>query len=127
MSSERREPLLFLMGELRERGRRRGDTVSVRPGEVWIAFRSAQAGRIFAEVRPARKGLQAFLLPPRRELRDPRGFSAAAPESQGWGWFETKVTVAPSEVRALASLLVQSLDYARQLGPPRRGRRATQP
>lgn len=125
LSAERREPLLHVMAAMRERAARRGDSVSIRPSAVWIAFRSDRAGRVFAEVRPARRGLQAFLLPPRCELRDPNGDARQAPETQGWGWFRTKVLVPEDGIHHLVSLLTQSLDYAYRLPPPRR--RAAKP
>jgi len=119
---ERRGAFQRIVATLRERGRRRGDTVTTRAGGAWVAFHSARAGRVFAEVRPSRNGLQAFLLPPRDELRDPRGLSRPAPGSQGWGWFRTKVSLPDGDVPAAVSLLTQSLDYAARLPPPTRRR-----
>ena len=117
---ERRGAFQRIVATVRERGRRRGDTVTTRAGGAWVAFHSARAGRVFAEVRPSRNGLQAFLLPPRDELRDPRGLSRPAPGSQGWGWFRTKVCLPDRDIPAAVSLLTQSLDYAAKLPAPRK-------
>ena len=120
LPAERRWAFQRLAVSLRERGERRGDTITMRAGSAWVAFHSARAGRVFAEVRPSRHGFQAFLLPPRNELRDPRGLSRPAPVSQGWGWFRTKVLLPEGDGPAAVSLLTQSLDYAARLPTPRR-------
>jgi len=103
---------------------RRGDRLEVRYLSGWIAFRSAAAGRAFAEVRPSKKGIELFLLPPRAALRDPRGLAVPVPPSRGWGWFRTRVKVenglSPS---VAADLLRQSYEYARRM-PGKRSRRA---
>ena len=122
LPADRQEVLREIAAAVRARGRQRSDEVSVRPGVTWISFRSARAARVFAEVRPGRQGFQAFLLPPRGELRDPAGLTRPAPQTQGWGWFRTKAVFREAEVRPAVSLLVQSLDFAYRLPPSRRRR-----
>jgi len=86
---------------------------------VMVAFRSAAAKRAFAEVRPGKKGIEMFLLPPRAELRDSRGIATPVQPSRGWGWFRTRVKVEDGLSPAVAvDLLRQSYEYARRM--PRR-------
>lgn len=120
IDGDRLDTLQRITAAMRERAQHRGDELRVRPGVTWISFRSTRASRVFAEVRPGRNGLQAFLLPPRSELRDAGGFARPAPESQGWGWFRTKAVIPANESRAAISLLTQSLDFAYRLPPSRR-------
>ena len=98
---------------------RRGDRVEVRYKVGWVAFRSTAADRAFAEVRPGKKGIELFLLPPRAALRDAHGLAMAMPPSRGWGWFRTRVKVEDGHSPEWAQdLLRQSYEYARRL--PRR-------
>jgi predicted transport protein len=110
--------------DLAEHADRRGDRLEVRYNTGWIAFRSAAANRAFAEVRPSKKGIEIFLLPPRASLRDPDGLAVPVPPSRGWGWFRTRAKVddglSPS---VAAALLRQSYEYARRMPRPRRSRR----
>lgn len=102
---------------------RRGDRLEVRYLTGWIAFRSVAANRAFAEVRPGKRGIEAFLLPPRAALRDPHGLASPVPASRGWGWFRTRVKVEDgASPDAVADLLRQSYEYARRM-PRRRSRR----
>ena len=100
---------------------RRGDRLEVRYKVGWVSLRSVAANRSFAEVRPGKRGIELFLLPPRASLRDPRGLAGAVPPSRGWGWFRTRVKVEDGlAADAAADLLRQSYEYARRM---RRGRR----
>lgn len=100
---------------------RRGDRLEVRYKVGWVSFRSTAANRSFAEVRPGKRGIEVFLLPPRAALRDPRGLAGAVPPSRGWGWFRTRVKVEDGISTALATdLFRQSYEYARRM--PGRGR-----
>ncbi len=102
---------------------RRGDRLEVRYRSGWIAYRSTMAARVFAELRPGKRGIEVFLLPPRAALRDPRGLAAPMPPSRGWGWFRTRVKVENGgSPDAALELLRQSYEYARRM-PRRRGRR----
>jgi len=101
---------------------RRGDRLEVRYLSGWIALRSTVAGRAFAEVRPSRKGMELFLLPPRAVLRDPRGLATAVLPSRGWGWFRTRVKVENGvSSNYAADLLRQSYEFARRM-PGRRAK-----
>ncbi|HEV8595638.1 MAG TPA: hypothetical protein VGR51_08940 [Thermoplasmata archaeon] len=101
---------------------RRGDRLEVRYLTGWVSFRSPAAGRAFAEVRPGKKGIEVFLLPPRSALRDPSGMAAPVPPSRGWGWFRTRVKVENGfSPDSAADLLRQSYEYARRM-PRRRAR-----
>lgn len=119
-SGQTTRALRAMRGELTEHAARRRDRLEVRYLSGWIAFRSAAAGRTFAEVRPGKKGIEMFLLPPKAALRDPEGLASPVPPSRGWGWFRTRVKIedglAPS---AAVKLLRQSYEYARRL-PSRR-------
>jgi len=95
---------------------RRGDRFEVRYHVGWVAFRSAAAARAFAELRPGKRGIEMFLLPPRAALRDPRGLAGAVPPSRGWGWFRSRVKVENGHATEVAAdLLRQSYEYARRL------------
>ena len=101
---------------------RRGDRFEVRYHVGWVAFRSAAAARAFAELRPGKRGIEVFLLPPRTALRDPRGLAGPVPPSRGWGWFRSRVKIENGHATELAAdLLRQSYEYARRM--PRRHRR----
>ena len=102
---------------------RRGDRLEVRYKEGWVSLRSSAANRAFAEVRPGKRGIEMFLLPPRAALRDPRGLAGPVPPSRGWGWFRSRVKVEDGGLAAVtADLLRQSYEYARRMPPSRRGR-----
>ncbi len=101
---------------------RRGDRLDVRYKTGWVAFRSTAAARAFAEVRPGKRGIEMFLLPPRAALRDPHGLAMPVPPSRGWGWFRTRVKVEDGfSPEVAADLLRQSYEYARRM-PGRKGR-----
>jgi len=102
---------------------RRGDRLDVRYLSCWIAFRSPGAGRAFAEVRPGKKGIEMFLLPPRAAISDPRGLATPVPPSRGWGWFRTRVKLEDGfSPRVAADLLSQSYEFARRMPHGRRRR-----
>ena len=104
---------------------RRGDRVEVRYNLGWVSFRSAASNRAFAEVRPGKKGIELFLLPPRAALRDEHGLATPAPPSRGWGWFRTRIKVENGLSPEWATdLLRQSYEYARRM-PTRGEKKAT--
>lgn len=115
-----------MRGELAVHAGRRGDRLEVKYLSGWIAFRSATANRTFAEVRPGKRGIEMFLLPPRSELRDAHGIATSVAPSRGWGWFRTRVKVENGLSPAVAvDLLRQSYAYARRMPQKRlRGRKA---
>lgn len=122
-SPETLRALRSLKASLAVHAERRGDRLDVRYRTGWIAFRSGAADRAFAEVRPGKKGIEVFLLPPRAALRDPRGLATPVPPSRGWGWFRSRVKIengASSD--AAADLLRQSYEYARRMPRRRRAR-----
>lgn len=73
--------------------RRRGDVLEARQRTGWVAFRSRQLQRVFAEVRAHRGDVEAFILPAPHELPRANGLARAAPPTQGWGWFQSKFRV----------------------------------
>jgi predicted transport protein len=122
-STETMRALKAMRSELAAHADRRGDRLEVRYLSGWVAFRSTAANRAFAEVRPGKKGIELFLLPPRAELRDSHGVATAVPPSRGWGWFRTRVKIENGLSSTVAvSLLRQSYDYARRM-PQKRPRR----
>src|SRR5437867_12866767 len=102
-----------IVAALRERvglaAHRRQDRIVERAGRHWIAWRSRQADRVFAEIRPLRGRVQVFILPRPRDLMDSAGLARRAPRSQGWGWFRSRF-----ELTAMA----QVEPAARRLVPP---------
>ena len=120
---EVREVLDYWRRGLEACAARRGDRIVQRRHQKWIAFRSAQQRRVFAEVRPSRRRIQVFLLPSIHELRDPLRIARAAPHSQGWSWFRTKLTVVGNgHARAALALLEQSYEKGPSRGKARRVR-----
>jgi len=118
-SPETMRALKAMRSELAAHAGRRGDRLEVKYLSGWVAFRSAAANRAFAEVRPGKRGIEMFLLPPRAELRDSRGIATPVQPSRGWGWFRTRVKVEDGLSPAVAvDLLRQSYEYARRM--PRR-------
>ena len=101
----------------------RGDQVVMRVNRNWIAFRSENQRRAFAEIRPTRHRVEVFILPERRILSDPAGIARPSPRTQGWNWFRTKFhVVGNGHGMAALSLIRQSYE-----SPPRathRGRRS---
>src|SRR2546426_5952580 len=105
-----------IVGALRERVRtaahRRHDRVVEHAGRHWISWRSRQADRVFAEIRPLRGRVQVFILPGLRELSDGSGLARRAPRSQGWGWFRSRFEVTSmAQVEPAARLIIQSYEH----------------
>ena len=105
-----------IVGALRERVRtaahRRQDRILERAGRQWIAWRSRQSDRVFAEIRPLRGRVQVFILPGPRELTDGSGLARRAPRSQGWGWFRSRFDVTSmAQVEPAARLIIQSYEH----------------
>jgi len=93
----------------------RGDHVVMRVNRNWIAFRSENQRRAFAEIRPTRHRVEVFILPERRSLSDPAGIARPSPRTQGWNWFRTKFhVVGNGHGKAALSLIRQSYE-----SPPR--------
>lgn len=116
-SDESREIVNELRERLRSMGHRNGDKIVERPGTHWIGWRSQRNGRVFAEVRPLQKRVQVFILPHRRQLRDPKGLAHAAPPTQGWGWFRSRFDVTSmAEVGPAFELLRQSYEWGQRPG-----------
>ena len=101
----------------------KGDHVVMRVNRNWIAFRSENQRRAFAEIRPTRHRVEVFILPERRSLSDPAGIARPAPRTQGWNWFRTKFhVVGNGHGKAALSLIRQS--YESPLQASHRGRRS---
>ena len=105
-----------IVAALRERvglaAHRRQDRIVERAGRHWIAWRSMQADRVFAEIRPLRGRVQVFILPRPRELMDASGLARRAPRTQGWGWFRSRFDVTSmAQVEPAARLIVQSYEH----------------
>jgi len=103
----------------------RGDQVVMRVNRNWIAFRSENQRRAFAEIRPTRHRVEVFILPERRSLSDPAGIARTAPRTQGWDWFRTKFhVVGNGHGKAALSLIRQS--YETPVRARHRARRSRQ-
>jgi len=112
-SDESRAIVLRMGEELSKHGRRKRDRIESKVGDTWISLRSARKGRVFAEVRPLRTRVEVFILPHRRELRDPHGLARTAPPTRGWGWFHTTFDVrSAKDVGRAVGLLLQSYEVA---------------
>ncbi len=106
-----------------------GDRVEMRVNRYWIAFRSDNQRRAFAEIRPNRRNVEVFILPERRHLADAAGIARPAPRTQGWNWFRTKFyVIGNGHGKAGFSLIRQSyeLGAAPRLRRPRRAAQARQ-
>ena len=111
-------------GELQRIASHRGDRVEMRMNRCWIAFRSVNQRRAFAEIRPSRRRVEVFILPERRFLSDPAGIARPAPRTQGWNWFRTKFhVVGNGHGRAALSLIRQSYESPALAKTRRRTRR----
>jgi predicted transport protein len=123
-SDESRE----ILGEFRKKiqalGHAHGDKIREKVSESWIGWRSTRHGRTFAEMRPLQERVQVFILPRKRDLRDPSRLAKPSPPTQGWGYFLSRFDVRSlDEVDAAFQLIRQS--YERGLnGHRRNGRRA---
>ena len=85
-----RASLARTMDELAEYASLHNDTLIVKVMSRWISLRSKRGKRVFAELRPSKDRVEAFVLPPPRDLA-PSRIVSRAPTSQGWGWFRSKV------------------------------------
>lgn len=124
-SDESRE----IVGEFRKKiqalGHAHGDTIREKVSEHWIGWRSMRHGRTFAEMRPMQERVQVFILPKKRDLKDPARLARPSPPTQGWGYFLTRFDVrSRDEIDAAFQLIRQS--YERGLnGRHGNGHRAT--
>ncbi len=108
---------LAILGEFRKRirslGHAHGDKIHEKVSEHWIGWRSTRRGRTFAEMRPLQERVQVFILPRRRDLRDPSGLAKPAPPTQGWGYFLTLFDVRTrDQVEPAFHLIRQSYEQA---------------
>jgi hypothetical protein len=93
-----------------------GDQLLASPKTGWVSFKSAALRRVFAEIRPHRRDVEVFILPPVEDLRRPNGLASPSPPSQGWGWFRSKFRVRRvEEVVAAADLLFQSYLHRKEM------------
>jgi len=102
---------------------RRQDRIVERTSRYWIAWRSRNRDRVFAELRPLRGRVQVFILPRPRDLADSSGLARRAPRTQGWGWFRSRFEISSmAQVELAARLIVQSYEHGARRG---NGGRAT--
>ncbi len=115
MSRETHAILSGLRERVRTLGEGREDRITEKAGDYWISWRSERGGRVFAELRPSRKHVEIFLLPPRWELRGADGLARAAPVTQGWGWFRTRMLLTSvAQVPRAFELVRQSYEHGRR-------------
>lgn len=108
-SDSSRAIVIGLRERLEVTAARRDDRIDERVGKHWIAWRSRNGSRIFAEVRPLQERVQIFLLPSPRLLRDGSGLAKRAPRTQGWGWFRTRIELrSVRQVPSAAALVRKS-------------------
>ncbi len=108
-SDASREIVEALRQRLRVAAARHEDRVDEHVSRYWIAWRSRNRDRVFAEIRPLRKRVEVFILPGPRDLRGGAGLARRAPRTQGWGWFRTRFDVrSMGEVESAARLILQS-------------------
>src|SRR5438445_1521404 len=102
---------------------RRQDRIVERTSRYWIAWRSRNRDRVFAELRPLRGRVQVFILPRPRDLADSSGLARRAPRTQGWGWFRSRFEISSmAQIESAARLIVQSYEHGARRG---NGGRAT--
>lgn len=107
---------------------RRQDRIVERVGRHWIAWRSQERNRVFAELRPLRGRVQVFILPRPRDLSDSSGLARRAPRTQGWGWFRSRLEISSmAQVESAARLIVQSYEDGVRKGNGGRFRRRDRP
>ncbi|HII40969.1 MAG TPA: hypothetical protein HA326_07120 [Thermoplasmata archaeon] len=122
-SDESRE----IVGEFRKKiqalGHAHGDRIREKVSEHWIGWRSTRHGRTFAEMRPLQERVQVFILPRKRDLKDPTRLAQASPPTQGWNYFLSRFDVRTrDEVDAAFQLIRQSYERGAN-GHPGHGRR----
>lgn len=110
-SDESREIVGEFRRKIRALGHAHGDKIHEKVSEYWIGWRSTRHGRTFAEMRPLQERVQVFILPRRRDLKDPSKLARPAPPTQGWGWFLTRFDVRTlDEVEPAFQLVRQSYE-----------------
>src|SRR5207247_9896830 len=92
-SDASREIVEALRRRLRVAAARHEDRVDEHVSRYWIAWRSRNRDRVFAEIRPLRKRVEVFILPGPRELRGGAGLARGAPRTQGRGWVRLRLDV----------------------------------
>lgn len=93
----------------------RGDVLQARHTGHWVSFRSRNLKRVFAELRPHTRDVEIFLLPSPEELRAD-GWVAAAPRTQGWGWFRSRLRLTKvTDLSRTQSLLLRSYEFRRRM------------
>ena len=108
-SDASREIVEALRERLQVAAARCEDRVDERVSRYWIAWRSRNRDRVFAELRPLRHRVEVFILPGVMDLRDSAGLARRAPRTQGWGWFRSRFDVrSMREVESAARLICQS-------------------
>jgi predicted transport protein len=91
---------------------RHHDRLEVKESENWIGWRSASRHRVFVELRPHRRKVEVFILPTRKQLKDPKKLARKAPPTQGWGWFRSRFDIeAKYQVEAAFHLIRQSYEH----------------
>ncbi len=111
-----RELLQGLQAEVARRLARFGDELQVRVMRGWISFRSQHLQRVFAELRPHRRDVEAFILPPTEALDGSSSLASSSPPTQGWGWFRSKFRLSRWEdVEAASDLVFQSYLFRKQM------------
>jgi hypothetical protein len=109
---------------------RHQDRLVEHAGRHWIAWRSRNRDRVFAEIRSLRGRVQVFILPRPRDLVDSSGLARLAPRTQGWGWFRSRFEISSMEqVESAARLIVESYEHGvrqRNGGRVPRARRRSQ-
>jgi predicted transport protein len=112
-----------LRTQVRVAAGRHQDRIVERTSRDWIAWRSRNRDRVFAEIRPLRGRVQVFILPRPRDLADSLGLARRAPRTQGWGWFRSRFEISSmAQVESAARLIVQSYELGARRG---NGGRAT--
>ncbi len=97
------------------------DELQVKVMRHWISFRSQRVQRVFAELRPHRRDLEAFILPPVEALEGENGLAESSPPTQGWGWFQSRFRLVREEdVKAATDLVLQSYVFRARMGTSRR-------
>lgn len=129
-SDASREIVKALRQRVQAAATKREDRLDERVSRYWIAWRSRNRDRVFAEIRPLRARVEVFILPGPRDLRDAGRLARRAPKTQGWGWFRTRFDVrSMGEVESAARLIVQSYMYGARVPnghPARKARRTGQ-
>jgi hypothetical protein len=91
------ELLSALEGALRKDLASRGDRLRIDAMKGWVAFRSRRSRRTFAEVRPRRHHLEAFLLPGPSAMKRVGIGVQGVPPTRGWGWFNSRLILRPGQ------------------------------